>query len=205
MNNPYQIVTEHEGNYENFFDLYLFFKIFRPIWEEFEDKSTATKIIKFIVYGFSLQSTMITVNGDRRKELHAIFDHLEIDKKRYREVVLLEDTVVMECCRKWMDFQDSSQLEYLLTLKQSYIQQQAASISPLRKSDGVAIDFDQKHKCIEHMRELNQWIKEAEQELIQNNPKLKESYKIAGVDNTRNNKRNKGMEAFLKEHENGNN
>lgn len=203
MTNAYYEIVSHEGDYRNIFDKYLFLKIFEPIIEYFEDVDTATKVIKFIVYGFSLESTKLTVTGDRRKELVAIFNELEIDKKLYKEVVLLENGIILSCSQKWLIYQDNAQLEYLFTLEQAYIQQQTASISPLKKSDGVNIDYDQKQKCIEHMRELRKWIKEAQAELIQSNAKMKEAYKDVGVDNTKKSQ-GKGIESYMKEHPNGN-
>lgn len=203
MQHPYNILINHEGNYEFLFEQYLFVKIFKPIWDLYEDKSIPTGIIRFIVFGFSIESPHITVSGDRRNELAAIFKHIEIEDNYYRDVVLFEEETIKLCTQKWLEFQDNAQLEYLLTLKSSYIQQQSGSLSLLKKADGVNIDYDQKHKCIEHMRELKIWIKEAEQELIQNNPKMKESYKIVGLDNTKRNSRGKGMEAYLKQEGNG--
>lgn len=204
MIHPYNVVTEHEGSYDNLFEVYSFLRIFKGVWDEYEDKETATKIIKFIAYGFSLESTKITVNGDLRKELTSIFYDLELDKEMLTEVVLLENPTIRKACEDWLEKQGEPAYEYLMTLKLSYIQQQSAALSPLKKADGITRDYDQNHKCIEHGRELRVWIKEAEAELIQNNPKMKKIFEEFDLDNTvKKSKKTTSFESKLREHENG--
>lgn len=145
------------------------------------------KIIKFIAYGNSIESNKISVGGDRRKELYKIFRDLEIpqegvdpiwpDIKRnyYDEVVILGNAAVAESIIRWLQHKDNRQLEFLFTLQNAYVQHQAASLKDIRKSSGE-VDFDQKFKCIGYMMDLKNKIKDAESELQQNDPKLKEAY-----------------------------
>lgn len=201
MVNGFHETVSFDGDYEEIFDKFNFIRIFDPIFKSFPDKQEAGRIVKYIAYAFSLESNKITVSGDRRKETQDIFNELKIKKDLYTDVVLLQNNEILKSVQAWCKFQDSAQLEYLFTLKQAYVQQQSAAISPLKKSDGVNIDFDQKQKCIEHMRELKQWIKDAESELQQNNPKLKEAYKdiLQGLKKTGSN--TMGLETMLKQYQ----
>jgi hypothetical protein len=89
---------------------------------------------------------------------------------------MLNNMAIVKASQNWMRAQDSRQLEYLLTLQELYVQQQTAALQPLKKADGINIDYDQKQKCMEHMTDLKKMIVDAESELQQNNPKLKQAY-----------------------------
>ena len=164
MTHPYRTITEHVGSLQSLFNIYPYMDTFKKIWEDEQykgDFSIPTKIIKYIVFAFSIESEKITPNGDRGAEMRRIFKEMEIDENLYTNVVLLEDPNIREAAAKWLDYQDEPQLLYLWTLQMAYTQQQSASISNLVKN-GV-IDYDQKQKCVEHMRQLKVWIKDAQQ------------------------------------------
>lgn len=154
------------------------YAIFDPVMvsDLFDDNVLKIKICQYIVYGHSIESRRITMGGDRRKELNDIFKFLDIDPKYYESVVLMKSSSVVRSIQKWLEKKDSRQVEFLFTLNNAYVQQQAGSLADLRKSDLINTDYDQKMKCINHMNDLKKMIKDAESELQQNDPKLKEAY-----------------------------
>lgn len=154
------------------------FYIFEPLFTStiLTDNYLHIKIAKYIAYAYSMESGKISIGSDRRKELNGIFKNLEIEDEHYSGVVLLKNAQVLKSVQLWMDKQDSRQAEFLFTLQSAYVQQQTASLDSLKKSDGMNIDYDQKFKCIGYMLELKKMIKDAESELQQNDPKLKEAY-----------------------------
>jgi hypothetical protein len=152
--------------------------IFEPIFTStvYDDNELHIKIAKYIALTHSIESQKLTMSGDRRKEIHTVFKELGIEDEHYNGVVLLKDRDVVKCVQLWMAKQDNRQAEYLFTLQNAYVQQQTASLDNLKKPDGLSTDYDQKMRCIEHMTELKGMIKEAEQELQQNDPKMKVIY-----------------------------
>lgn len=162
--------------------------IFDPLLKEYGyDPALCVKIIKYIAFGNSIESDKISVGGDRRKELHKIFRYLDIPnegvdpkflsikRNYYEEIVLLSNDSVAESIIRWLKHKDNRQIEFLFTLQNAYVQQQAASLKEIRKSSGE-VDYDQKFKCIGYMMDLKNKIKDAESELQQNDPKLKAAY-----------------------------
>lgn len=162
--------------------------IFDPVFKEYAyDPPLCMKIVKYIAYGNSIESNKISVGGDRRKELYKIFRDLEIQnsgteplfpdiqRNYYDEIVLLGNDAIVESIIRWLKHKDNRQLEFLFTLQNAYVQQQAASLKEIKKSSGE-VDYDQKFKCIGYMMDLKNKIKDAESELQQNDPKLKEAY-----------------------------
>jgi hypothetical protein len=152
--------------------------IFDPIFTStvYDDNELHIKIAKYIALTHSIESQKLTMSGDRRKEIHAVFKELGIKDEHYEGVVLLKNRDVLKSVQLWMEKQDSRQIEYLFTLQNAYVQQQTASLADLRKADGTNVDYDQKMRCIENITELKKMIKDAQSELQQSDPKMKESY-----------------------------
>jgi hypothetical protein len=154
------------------------FSIFEPIFTStaFDDNELHIKIAKYIALTHSIESQKLTMSGDRRKEIHAVFKELQIDDEHYNCIVLLKDRDIVKSVQAWMAKQDNRQAEYLFTLQNAYVQQQTAALDNLKKPDGLSTDYDQKMRCISHMTELKGMIKEAEAELQQHDPKMKVAY-----------------------------
>lgn len=189
MINPYfEIITKEEDNFKDFLERVRLLDIFKEIFDTFPEMDLCKKIVKFITYAYSLESDKISTSGDRRVEKKRIFDSIGLKGKEIEELVLnLEAPSVIICIEKWLAFQDNDNFNYLVTLKENYVQQQRGSLLP-------TTDYNQKQKCVEHMNSLRKMIKEATSELIQNSEKLKEAHvevrKAAKKHNTT------GIEAF---------
>lgn len=179
MINSFSEIINYDGvNFQDHLKRLNLYHLFEPIFScaDFDDNTLHLKIIQYIVFSHSLESAKLTVSGDRRKEIHKIFQDLDIPDEHYENVVMIKNTSVLKAIQLWLKFKDNRQVEYLYTLQNAYVQQQAAALKEIRKSTGE-IDYDQKMRCIEHMTELKQMIKDAESELQQNDEKLKEAYK----------------------------
>lgn len=179
MINLFQEIVNYDGvNFQDHCERIGVFYIFDPVFtcKSFEENELHIKIAKYIAYTHSIESSKLTVKGDRRKETHAVFKELEIEDEYYSSIVLLKNSSVVKSVQLWMEKQDNRQVELLFTLQNAYVQQQTASLDNLKKSDGINTDYDQKMKCIQHMMELKDMIKAAEAELQQNDPILKEAY-----------------------------
>lgn len=185
MINSFQEITTYSGfDYKDYLGQISLLHIFESIFKEYEDIELCAKIIRYIAYTHSIESNKISVGGDRRKELYRVFKEMgipdeepnaEYPRNYYEEIVLLKNEAIVKSIQLWLQHKDNRQLEYLFTLQNAYVQQQSAALKDIRKSTGE-IDYDQKYKCIGYMMELKKMIKDAESELQQNNPKLKEAY-----------------------------
>lgn len=175
INGYFELVNSNDDDFENFLAQLNLFRIFESVFQEYDDRELSKKIILYVAYTHTLESNKISVGGDRRKECHQVFKELKIPDEYYDDVVLLNSSSVLKSVQLWMQYQDSRQIEYLFTIQNAYMQQQAAALKDIKKSTGE-VDYDQKQRCIEHMTELKKMIKDAESELQQNHEKLKEAY-----------------------------
>lgn len=189
MINSFQEITIFDGSdFKDHLGKINLDHIFDPVLKEYVyDPALCVRIIKYIAFSNSIESNKISVGGDRRKELHKIFRDLEfpqegidplfpnIKRAYYDEVVLMGNESVVESIIRWLKHKDNRQLEFLFTLQNAYVQQQAAALKEIKKSSGE-VDYDQKYKCVGYMMDLKLKIKDAEAELQQNDPKLKEAY-----------------------------
>jgi hypothetical protein len=176
VNSFFETVTYAGDDYAEYLEKLNIISIFEPIFKAYEDPELCKKIVKYVAYTHSLESDKLSVGGDRRKEVTKVFKDLSIPDEYYEDLVLLRNSAVIKSAQRWMQYRDNRQIEYLFTLQNAYAQQQAASLKDIKKSTGE-VDYDQKQRCIEHMTELKQMIKDAESELQQNHEKLKEAYK----------------------------
>jgi hypothetical protein len=189
MINAFQEITSFEGeNFNDYLAEITLFTIFEPVFAEYMDPVFCKKVVLYIVYANSVDSSKIGVGNDRRRELNKIFKDLEIppngphpfdpdmgERDFYTEIVLMTNSSVVTSIERWLQHKDNRQLEYLFTLQNAYVQHQSASLKDIRKASGE-IDYDQKFKCIEYMMKLKKMIADAESELQQNDPKLKQAY-----------------------------
>ena len=174
--------------------------IFSPLVSIYISSSVLGNVIKFIVYGYTMGSPKIGISKDRKKEKLKIMNDLGLAEEiHFDNLILLKNKVIVEVISEWLREGDNQQIEYVLTLKEIYLQQKIASVSDIKKSDGINIDFDQKYRCIEYCEKLKKMIKDAESELQQNDPKFREVYsEIKSVKS----KKTMGLETTLKDSEN---
>jgi hypothetical protein len=189
MINAFQEIVSFDGeNFNDHLAEITLFTIFEPVFEDYQDPVFCKKVVLFIVYANSVDSSKIGVGTDRRRELNKIFKDLEIPAKGphpfdpdmgernfYDEIVLMINPAVVTAIERWLQHKDNRQLEYLFTLKNAYVQHQSAALRDIRKANNE-VDYDQKFKCIEYMMKLKKMIADAESELQQNDPKLKQAY-----------------------------
>lgn len=202
MTSPFHdIVNYNDAYFEDYLEKLSLFFIFEPVFTQYPDKAIAKLVIKFICLCFSIESPKISVGGDRRTEkanlFKELFGELKIDDEQkqnlYEDLVYLKNVEVIEAAKRWMKYKDNRQLEYLMTLHEQYVQQQQASLSPIRKATGE-IDWSVKMNCVENMTKLKLMIKDAEAELQQNDEKLKEAYRETKATNKK--KVHLGVERF---------
>jgi hypothetical protein len=177
MINPFQSVIAYEDdNWNDFFERVNLLEIFKELIAWYGDNKPLLKsFIKYIVWAYSKDSDMVVLGMDWQDNKRKIFDVSGFlpEQKYLDTTVHLKDFVVLKTIQNWLRFQDSNTWVEYCNLKDLRQQMQLASVSDLKKSSGE-IDYDTKFKCATYSKDLLQMIKDLEQELIQNDMKLKE-------------------------------
>lgn len=179
MTVPYTDITTYEGSdMDDFLTKIKLIHIFESIFQEYPDKSIAKLVIKYIVYAYSVNSEMVVLGSAWLKNKQRVFEacYLPPEKRYYEDLVHLKCDAVRKAIRNWIEWQDENNWVELCMLNDLRVQMQISATSDIRKSSGE-IDFDQKMKNAEYSNKLSQMIRDKENELIQNNPKLKEAIK----------------------------
>lgn len=182
MINPYfSIVTTDELNFEEFLRKLNLIEIFRPVLVEFPDMDLFKGIVKFIAWGFSLDSDMLATTGNTwSKVCDLIYEkaRLPYDSENedgiYNSVANLKSDGVRESIERYLSFQDDENWTQYIHYRDLRKQMLAASLDGIKKASGE-IDYTAKMDCAKYSKELLLMMDEAKETFIQNNSKLKGS------------------------------
>ena len=175
MINSYQSLIEYSGEeWEDYLNKICLIDIFQDLIPLFKDKSALTQAIRYIVWTYSRDSECVILGTDWFENKKRIFDKSLLPKEYFTDLVLLENRIVVKTIQRWIDLQDSNTYANLVSLKDLMVEMRMSSNSDIKKSSGE-IDFSQKYLNATYVQELGKMIEDLEQELIQNNPKLKEA------------------------------
>lgn len=195
INNYSEVINYDEG--DEYFDEFLkrvyLIDIFKVILEDYPNKETFFKIVKFILYGFSLESEMLTTNGlDWGKISLNIFKKIDLDEELYDEVGLLGNSKVREATHRWVQLQNDENYSQFVSyrgLRQQFLSVAALPMPPIEHTDPVtnkkSVDLDAyakiksivegKMTAVENAEELLTKMNDSKSAFIQNHPKLKTS------------------------------
>lgn len=182
MINPYySIITTDEVDFEDFLRKLNLFEIFKPILEEFPDVELFKGIVKFIAWGFSLDSDMLnTIGNSWGKVCELIYQKagLPYDKEEkdsiYNSVANLKSDAVRDAIERWLRFQNDEHWTQFIHYRDLRRQMLSASLEELKKASGE-VDYTAKMDCAKYSKELLQMMDDAKETFIQNNSKLKGS------------------------------
>lgn len=178
MINAYNDLVTYDGDdLEDYITSICLIDIFKKLIELFKDKNALKQVIRYIVWTYSKQSEHIVLGDDWLENKKRIFDKTFLHRSYYEDVVLLKNRIIAETIQKWIEFQDNNTYSNLISLKELMTEMRISSNSALKKADGESIDYDQKFKNAGYVFELEKMIKNLEQELVQNDMKLKEGIK----------------------------
>jgi hypothetical protein len=194
MINAYSDILSYSGDeWEDFLTKICLIDIFKDLIPLFKDKEALTQAIRYIVMCYSKDSDCVILGTDWVSNKKRIFDKVLIHKDYYPDLVLLENGIVIKAIQRWLSFQDSAVYSQLIMLKDLQQEMQDSANSSIKKAN-LEIDYDQKFKNAKYVNELKIMIDDLEQELIQNNPKLKEATKELSKAKAKN---TLGLEAFV--------
>jgi len=178
MIDPYSnLIKSDEYDFEDYLKRIHLIKIFEPLLEEFADKPIFKGVVKFILYGFSVNSDMLLTQG---------YTWVNICKQVYKEAGLPDDDVlfnkvanlesdsVREAIENWIRFQNDENFCNYLHFRDLRREFLALSLSPMKKNTGE-IDIEAKMKSVVYAKDLLKMMEDAKETFIQNHPKLRGS------------------------------
>jgi len=165
--------------------------IFQGLFTVFPGK--AEKIIRYIIYCYSVESPKVVFGGEWRRMKGDIYRELRLPDSDYEFVVDLKSEDIVGVIKMWLEYQDEEAFSTYCMLCDLIVENRIAANSSVRKASGE-IDYDQKRKCAESAIDLLAKKTEFEQRLIQNHDKFKG---VPEVQKIMNKKRNvTGPEAY---------
>lgn len=178
MINPVKELTSYDGDeWQEYLDKICLYDIFKELIEKYNDQPTLVKcLIRYIVWTYSKDSEKIILGGDWLENKKRIYEAADLPPTTilHSDVLHLKCRVILVTIKSWISFQDNDTFTELKMLEDLRVEMQLSANSPILKSTGE-VDYDAKFKCAKYSIELYQMIKDAEQKLLQNDPRMKES------------------------------
>lgn len=190
MINPFhEITTTQDDDFEEFLKRIHLFEIFKPAYIEFQDLELFKGIVKFIAWGYSINSDMLNTSGNTwSKVAEMIYEKAELPRTEsddvYHAVYGLKSDGVREAIERWLNFQNEEawmQFIHYRDLRREFL---SLSLSDMKKSTGE-IDIEAKMKAALYSKDLLHMMEDAKDTFIQNNSKLKASVEAFNKANTK--------------------
>lgn len=188
-----EIITFEGDDWEDYFTKVCLIDIFKDFINLFKDRSVLRQAIKYVAWAYSKDSDCVILRLDWLQNKRKIFDKALLHDVYYEDLVLLKNPIVVKTIHRWLEFQDSAIFSRLSMLKELQVEMQQSAISEIKKSSGE-IDYDQKYKNACYVKDLGKMIDDLEQELLQNDSKLKMAVKE--IRSASKNKNTIGVETF---------
>lgn len=175
MVSAYNEIISYDGDeWEDFFYKICLIDIFMDFIKLFKDKAVLKQAINYILFAYSKDSDCIILSMDWLENKKKIFERTMLQDVYFQDLVLLRNPIVVQTIHRWLSFQDSAVFSRLTMLKELQVEMQQSSTSKILKSSGE-IDFDQKFKNACYVKDLGKMIDDLEQELLQNDSRLKDA------------------------------
>lgn len=176
MINPFNEITTYEGDsFDEYLKRLYLFDVFKEIFSEYPDKNTCIGVVRFIAYGYSLDSNMLMTAGNTwGKVAPLIFKKVGLPDELYNDTVLLENAAVHNSIQRFLRLQDNENWNQYILFRDLRTQFMSYSLSKLKKSTGE-IDIQAKMDAATYSRDLLKMMEDARMSFISNNQKLKGS------------------------------
>jgi hypothetical protein len=185
INAYHSLIKSEEEDFEEYLRKLYLIDIFKPLLEEFSDKGLFKGVVKFILWGYSMESDMLMTQGNTWANVsEEIYQKAELpddrnieeneleEKSIYRMVCKLKSFAVRETIERWLNFQNNdnwTQFCHFRDLRKQFLE---LSLSYLKKSGGE-IDIEAKMKAATYSKDLLRMMEDARDGFIQNHPKLR--------------------------------
>jgi len=168
------IKHDEDDSFEDFLKKMGIISIFKEVIERYPLNYIG--IVKFILWGYSLDSDILTVNGNTWSTVSKeIFERTNLDKDLFEDVCELKSEEVLICIDKWLAFNNNEHWTQYVTYRDLRKQMLASAIGDIKTANGTETNYEQKMKNAIHSQTLLVMMNEAKETFIQNHPKLKAS------------------------------
>lgn len=166
---------DEKADFKEYIEKLYLYNIFKPVFDEYPDIETSRLVIKFILYGFSMESDMLMTAGNIWEKIAKnIFTKLCLPDELYEDVCLLKNVSVQMSMQRWVQFNNEENWSNFVTFRELRRQFISLSLSDLKKSSGE-IDIQAKMDAATYARDLLKMMEDSRMSFIMNNPKLKGS------------------------------
>ena len=149
MTHPYyDLISYEKDDLQDYLKRVLLFDIFKGVFEEYPD--IAKKVIRFILYAYSMDSEMLSPNGNNWSIVsEQIMEAVGLPKEVYSGD-WMRNPVVLNTIQKWLHWQGNEAWTNFTTYRDLRKEMLASSLSNI-KTAGDEINYEQKMKnAIEH-------------------------------------------------------
>jgi hypothetical protein len=175
MVNPYQALTTYEhGHWKKLFDELGLLDVFGELLGTFTAPESTRKIIRYIAWTYSHNSERLVAGMDWENNKRNNFNYAGLPGDLWESIGLLKDHTVLRAIQKWLEYQDDPVFKQLQCMKDLKLEMQLSAVGRISKASNE-IDYDQKYKNANYALDLEKMIKQLENQLIQNNPALKDA------------------------------
>lgn len=179
MINPFLSITKFsdDENFEEYLTKIHLMAIFKPLLDEFDDKELFKKIVRFIVYGYSLESDYLMTHGKSWVNVSKfIYEECDLpdEGELFEAVADLQSEAVRTSIENWLRLINDEAFTNYIHFRDLRAQFLKLSISNMKKATGE-IDIEAKMKAAIYSKDLLKMMEEARETLVQHHPKLKVS------------------------------
>ena len=195
-----ELINTDKDDYEDYLTKIHLIGIFKPVLEEFQDPDLFKGVVKFIAWGYSLNSDMLHTSGNTwSKVAELIFEKTGLprgaDDGIYNAVCKLQSENVRESIERWLTFQNEDNWQQFVHYRDLRREFLALCISDMKKAT-QEIDIEAKMKAALYSKDLLKMMEDARETFIQNNSKLKASVESVNKFNKESLGRNAGSYAL---------
>jgi hypothetical protein len=199
MISAFKELTTYDGDeWQEFLEKICLIEIFKEVILEYNSEPGLVKcIIRFIVWAYSKDSDKVILGDDwliNKKRIYESAD-LPLTAEMENAILYYQDEAVLSAIKKWVSWQNNDAYKEITMLQDLRTEMQISANSNIRNAQ-AEINYDQKFKNAKYSIELYQMIKDAESNLLQNDPKMKDGYNE--VKKASKGKINIGPETFAK-------
>jgi hypothetical protein len=188
---PYNsLIKSEEEDFEDYLRRIHLLVIFAPLLEEFQDKELFKGVVRFIAYGFSIESDMLLTQGYTWDSIcKRVYQRSELpdNEELFDQVANLNSDAVRRSIENYLRFQNDEGWNQFIHYRDLRRQFLALSLSDMKKATGE-IDIEAKMKAATYSKELLKMMEDARETFIQNHPKLRGS--VEAVNKVNNNTKN---------------
>lgn len=188
---------ESDDSFEDYLKKLHIISIFEGVFLAFPEH--AIKIVKFILYAYSIESEMLaTQGGTWEKTVKKIYSKIGLNADSVDIGMILSNEKVRVSIQRFLQFQDEENFTQWCTYRDLRRQFLEAALFPLPKYQGVEAKdseayarmksmIDAKMSAAENSRDLLKMMEDAKAAFIQNSDKLKDSVKAFHNNGKKNN------------------